>query len=101
MIQRRYPWISDNSVTVLRKRAEREMQRAIEESLYGSRRSKMLSDAGKDAEAIHYLESYLEENQEDADAWYALGELLCGSGKTDEGYKAMNRGRRASTRTDR
>ena len=35
----------------------------------------------------------LEQNPEDVDNWYALGELLCKAGRTEEGYKALNRGR--------
>ncbi|MDC7951223.1 tetratricopeptide repeat protein [Methanomassiliicoccaceae archaeon COG_1] len=44
--------------------------------------------------AIAHLRTHLEEDPEDADAWYALGELLCESGKAEEGYAAFAEGRR-------
>ena len=94
MLQKRYPWLNSNSVAVLRRRTLDEMQRVIDDSLRGHRKARMLFDEGKEMQAIHHLESYLIEFPNDADAWYALGEILCRMGRTDEGYKAMNHARR-------
>jgi len=94
MLQERYPWLSNNSLTVLKRRTTEEMERVIEESLRGPAKARILSSEGKDMEAIRHLESYLIENQNDGDAWYALGEILCKIGREEEGYKAMNHGRR-------
>jgi tetratricopeptide (TPR) repeat protein len=94
MLRRRYPWLSENSITVLKRTTKEEMQNVIEDSLRGPKKAKILSDDGKDIEAVKHLESYLIEFPEDGDAWYALGEILCKMGRTDEGYKAMNHGRR-------
>jgi len=94
MLKRRYPWLTDNSVTVLKRRTGEEMQRIIEEGLRGPKKARMLSEEGKDMQAVRHLEAYLIDFPDDADAWYALGEILCKMGRADEGYKAINHGRR-------
>jgi len=94
MLMQRYPWLSANSVTVMKRRAEEEMQRIIDEEKRGPRMARELFAAGKDMDAVKHLESYLIEFPEDPDAWYALGEILSKMGRTEEGYKAMNHGRR-------
>ena len=94
MLKRRYPWLTDNSVTVLKRSTGEEMQRIIEEGLRGPKKARMLSEEGKDMQAVRHLEAYLIDFPDDADAWYALGEILCKMGRADEGYKAINHGRR-------
>ena len=94
MLRQRYPWLSENSITVLRRRTCEEMRRIIEDGMKGARKARMLSDEGKHLEAVKHLESYLVDHSEDGDAWYALGEILCRIGRDDEGYKAMSHGRR-------
>jgi tetratricopeptide (TPR) repeat protein len=94
MLRRRYPWLTENSIAVLRRTTSGEMERVIEDGLRGPRKARMLSDDGKDIDAIKHLESYLIDFPEDGDAWYALGEILCKIGRNEEGYKAMNHGRR-------
>ena len=94
ILQKRYPWLSDNSIEVLKRKVIEEMRLAIEQSLRGPKKARMLSDDGKEIEAIRHLESYLIDFPEDGDAWYALGEILCKIGKEEDGYKAMNHGRR-------
>ncbi|MCL2143575.1 MAG: tetratricopeptide repeat protein [Methanomassiliicoccaceae archaeon] len=96
MLRRRYPWLTPDSLAVLRRTAQREMQRIIDERLRGPRKAKMLSAEGKDMQAVQHLESYLVERPDDADAWYALGDILCKMGRNEEGYKAINHGRRLS-----
>jgi tetratricopeptide (TPR) repeat protein len=94
MLRRRYPWLSENSIAVLKRTTTEEMRKVIEEGLRGPRKARMLSCEGKDIEAIKHLESYLIDFPEDGDAWYALGEILCKIGRNEEGYKAINHGRR-------
>ena len=94
MLRQRYPWLSENSVTVLRRRTSEEMQRIIEDGMRGSRKARILSGEGKHLEAVRHLESYLVDFPEDGGAWYALGEILCIIGREEDGYKAMNHGRR-------
>ena len=94
MLQKRYPWLTDNSIAVFKRRAQDEMQRVIEEGLRGPKKARMLSKDGKDMEAIRHLESYLIDFPDDGDAWYALGEILCKIGRVDEGYRMINHGRR-------
>ena len=93
MIQRRYPWLSDNSVAVLKKRTAEEMSKETEKSLRGPKKARMLSAEGRYEDALAHIESFLNEFPDYVDAWYALGEILCKTGRSDEGYKAMNRGR--------
>jgi tetratricopeptide (TPR) repeat protein len=94
MLQQRYPWLNDNSIAVLRRRTGDEMRRIIEDGLRGPRKARILSKEGKDMQAIHHLEAYLIENPDDSDAWYVLGEILCKIGRTEEGYRMINHGRR-------
>ena len=96
MLGERYPWLSKNSLTVLKRKTREAMQDVIEESMRGAVKARMLMNDGKDMEAIKHLESYLVEHPDNGDAWYALGEILCKIGRTDDGYKAINHGRRLS-----
>ncbi len=93
MIQDRYPWITDNSMTVLLNKARKEMQRVRDEETNGRQHSTALESQGKLDEAIAHMRRHLEMDPSDADSWYRLGELLCRAGKAEEGYKAFNRGR--------
>ena len=91
--QRRYPWLSDNAMDVIMRNARKEMLRVLDEESGGRTTSKRMASEGKYEMAIEHLKAHLEREPNDADGWYALGELLCKAGRTEEGYKAMNRGR--------
>lgn len=93
MIQDRYPWITDNSMAVLLNKARKEMVRILDEETNGRSHSRDLASKGKTEDAIRHLQLHLELEPDDADSWYALGELLCKAGRAEEGYKAFNRGR--------
>jgi len=93
MIAERYPWLTENSIDVLMRRAREEMLRTIDEETGGRMVSKKLASEGKLDNAIKHITRHLEENPNDADSWYVLGELLCKAGRAEEGYRAMNRGR--------
>ena len=56
--------------------------------------SRRLEKKGDLEGAIRHLREHLEEDPEDPDAWYALGELLCKAGRTKEGYDAFAEGRK-------
>lgn len=94
MVQDRYPWISENSMDVLLNKARKEMIRVRDEETNGRSHSANLASKGKLDEAIAHLQLHLESNPRDADSWYKLGELLCKAGRADEGYKALNTGRK-------
>ncbi len=93
MLKKRYPWLTDNGLDVFMRNARKEMLRVIDEETGGRTASKQMASKGKFDDAIKHLKEHLERDPEDADSWYTLGELLCKSGKVEEGYKAMNRGR--------
>jgi len=93
LIKSRYPWLTDNSITVLMSTARKEMIRILDEETHGRSVSKMLEKEGKIDDAIRHLKKHLETHPDDADSWYALGELLCKNGNAEEGYKAFARGR--------
>ncbi len=93
MLRKRYPWLSENSVDVFMRRAREEMIRVIDEETNGRTISKEMASEGNVDDAIKHLKAHLSERPDDADSWYLLGELLCKNGKTEEGYKAMNKGR--------
>ena len=91
--KKRYPWITDNAMEVVLRNARKEMLRLNDERTGGRSTSRKLESEGKTEMAIMHLKKHLEEHPDDADSWYALGELLCKSGKVEEGYRAINKGR--------
>lgn len=92
LVQSKYPWVNDNSADVLLRKARLEMVRVRDEETNGRLHSKDLASKGRLEDAIKHLQIRLELNPEDADSWYALGELLCKAGRVKEGYEAINRG---------
>ena len=93
LLQSRYPWLTEGSLEVLFRNARFEMLRVLDRETGGRNESKRLEDQGDLEGAIRHLRQHLEEDPEDADGWYALGNLLCKAGRTEEGYQAFNRGR--------
>ncbi len=91
--QSRYPWIRDTGMEVILRNARKEMLRVMDEESGGRSTSKRYASKGQYELAISHLKKRLEEYPEDADSWYALGELLCKAGKVEEGYRAINKGR--------
>ncbi len=94
MVRNRYPWISENSMDVLLVKAQKEMMRVRDQETNGRSHSRHLESIGKVEEAIAHLQLHLENEPDDADSWYRLGELLCKAGRPEEGYKAFARGRK-------
>ena len=101
MVRARYPWVSESSMDVLMSKARKEMIRVIDEETGGRSHSSNLAQQGKLDEAISHMKLHIEQNPEDADSWYALGNLLCQAGRTDEGYRAFNRGRELAQKAQR
>lgn len=93
MLKHRYPWLTDNSLDVLMENARKTIASVLDEETHGRSFSKELESQGKTEEAIRHLKKHLERDPEEADTWYALGELLCRAGRAEEGYKAFARGR--------
>ena len=91
--KKRYPWVTDNAMEVIMRNARKEMLRLNDERTGGRSTSKRLESEGKTEMAILHLRKHLEEHPDDADSWYALGELLCKTGKVEEGHRAINKGR--------
>ena len=101
MVRARYPWVSESSMDVLMSKARKEMIRVIDEETGGRSHSSNLAQQGKLDEAISHMKLHIEQDPEDADSWYALGNLLCQAGRTDEGYRAFNRGRELAQKAQR
>lgn len=93
MLQSRYPWLTDNSLEVLMSNARSVMLGILDEESNGRSFSRVLASQGRTEEAIAHLKEHLDRDPNDADTWYALGELLCRSGRVEEGYKAFAKGR--------
>ena len=91
--KKRYPWVTDNAMEVIMRNARKEMLRLNDERTGGRSTSKRLESEEKTEMAILHLRKHLEEHPDDADSWYALGELLCKTGKVEEGHRAINKGR--------
>ena len=94
LVRNRYPWISDNSVDVLLRKARLEMIRVRDEESKGKEHSRVLASQGKLDDAIRHMELHLELDPDDADSWYELGNLLCRAGRAEEVYRAFNKGRK-------
>ena len=101
MVRARYPWVSESSMDVLMSKARKEMIRVIDEETGGRSHSSNLAQQGKLDEAIAHMRLHIEQDPENADSWYALGNLLCQAGRTDEGYMAFNRGRELAQKAQR
>ena len=91
--QRRYPWIRDTGMEVILRNSRKEMLRILDEESGGKNTVKKFASQGKNELAIAHLKEYLEEHPDDADSWYALGELYFKTGRMDEGFQAMNKGK--------
>lgn len=93
MLRERYPWLTENAMDVFMRNARRIMLETIDRETAGRAKSRELAAEGRIEEAIKHIRRHLEQDPNDADLWYLLGELLCKAGRADEGYAAMNRGR--------
>lgn len=93
ILKSRYAWLSDGSLEVFYRNARHEFLRIRDEETGGRNESKRLETKGDLDGAIKHLKKKLEEDPEDADSWYELGNLLCKAGRTEEGYQAFNKGR--------
>ena len=94
LVRSRYPWITRNSFDVMMEKARTEYLRIRDEETGGISTSRRLASEGDKKGAIAHLRQHLEEDPEDADAWMELGKLLCETGNTAEGYKAINEARK-------
>ncbi len=92
-LMERYPWLTENSMNVLMRKARQEYIRTIDVESKGRLKARDLESQGKQEEAIAHLKRHLEMDPNDADSWYALGDILCRMGRAEEGYKAYARGR--------
>lgn len=89
----RYPWLKPGSLEVIFKNARREMLRILDEETGGRNESIRLEKQGDIEGAIRHLKKKLQEDPDDVDSWFALGNLLCKAGRAKEGYEAFNKGR--------
>jgi predicted Zn-dependent protease len=92
-LQSRYPWLSANSLDVLMETARRKYIEILDEETKGSSKAERLRKQGKQDSAEQQLRRNVERYPEDPDVWYALGRMLCETGRKEEGYEAFNRGR--------
>jgi tetratricopeptide (TPR) repeat protein len=92
ILSSRYPWLKETSLDVLMRHAREQMLTTIDDETGGREVSRKLDERGETGAAIAHLRAYLEKNPQDGRSWYALGELLCKAGHTDEGFKAISRG---------
>ena len=101
MLRGRYPWLTESSVEVLMNKARKEMVRVLDEETKGRSHSRDLASSGKIDEAIAHIRLHIEQDPEDEDLWYALGDLLFKAGQAEEGFKAFNRARELASRPKR
>ncbi|MDD3397995.1 MAG: tetratricopeptide repeat protein [Candidatus Methanomethylophilaceae archaeon] len=92
-LQSRYPWLSNNALSIIMENACKEMRRVLWEEKRGAVAGRELASRGLLQESISHLRKHVADNPEDVDAWYALGEALCKAGEQEEGYEAFRHGR--------
>jgi len=88
----RYPWLNERSLDVMMASAVKEMATTLAHERRGAPIGREIADDDPE-KAVSYLQRHLEHEPEDGEAWYALGEILCRVGRTDDGYRALKRGR--------
>lgn len=76
------------------RKAREVMKATLDEETGGMSTSAVLARKGDLEGAAAALKKHLEDDPEDADAWYRLGEILCRAGRTEEGYAAFREGRK-------
>lgn len=94
LVRARSPWLTENSVKVILEKARLETIRTMDEESNGRSHSSRLADEGRLDEAIAHMRLHLEQDPDDPDSWYALGNLLCRAGDAKEGYRAFDQGSR-------
>ena len=93
MIGERYPWLSDNSMVLLKENARRDLLTMMDEETCGRSGAKALDASGRTVDAIAHIKRFLERNPNEYASWYLLGDLLCKMGDAKGGYEAYSRGR--------
>lgn len=94
IVHRRYPWIGENSYKVLLETARKEFLAIRDDETGGISTSRIMAGSGNVSGAIAHLREHLDSDPGDADAWMELGQILCRSGDTEAGYRAINRARK-------
>lgn len=92
LMRSRYPWLTERSLDVLMSAAVEEFSRVQDHERRGAPRGRELMSTDPE-KAVSYLRRHLESEEDDAEAWYVLGEALCKAGRAQEGYQALARGR--------
>lgn len=95
MLSERYPWLSENALDVLMRNARDTIIETLDEETCGRARANELVLEGNIEKAISHLRKHLAKDSKNIDTMYLLGELLCKTGKTEEGYAMIAKARRS------
>ena len=94
----RYPWLSRYALDEIVKGAQEAMADHRERTKGAVRRAREHMEKGQTRIAMSLLEDHLVKEPEDQDAWYLAAELLLKMGKSEDGFRAMNRARELNRR---
>ncbi len=93
MVSSRYPWLSQYALDDVVKEAKDAMSDHIERSKTVHQRAREQLARGRVKTALGILEEHLIDEPEDADAWYAVAEVLSKMDRKEDAFRAMSRAR--------
>ncbi len=92
-VSARYPWLSQYALDDVVKEAKETMSDHIERSKTVHQRAREQVARGRFKTALGILEEHLIDEPEDADAWYAVAEVLSKLGRQEDAFRAINHAR--------
>ena len=95
-VSSRYPWLTPNAMDEVVKEAKEAMSDHIERSKTVHQRAREQLARGRVKTALGILEEHLIDEPEDADAWYAVAEVLSKLDRKEDAFRAMNHARELS-----
>jgi hypothetical protein len=95
-VSSRYPLLSVNAMDEVVKEARDAMSDHIERSKTVHQRAREQLSRGRVRTALGILEEHLIDEPEDADAWYAVAEVLSKLDRKEDAFRAMNHARSLS-----
>jgi tetratricopeptide (TPR) repeat protein len=95
-VSSRYPWLTPNAVDEVVKEAKEAMSDHNERSKTVHQRAREQLARGRVKTALGILEEHLIDEPEDADAWYAVAEVLSKLDRKEDAFRAMSHARELS-----
>lgn len=92
----RYPWLSENAISVILEESTKTMEALLEMERSAVERGRQFLKTGEYTKALKVIERHIQCSPKDPDAWYLKGEILLKLGEREKGYQAFAKARRFS-----